>query len=60
MPGPSLFRPRRAEPSRLRQLLGDVHCVHAFGPALSVELARERQIIAGLTLDPGLTLHVLG
>ena len=52
--------PGRAAPSQLRQLLGNVHCVHAFGPAVSVELSRKRQSIAGFALDPSLTLHVLG
>jgi hypothetical protein len=55
-----LFRQGCAAPSQPQQLLGNVHGIRAFGPALSVELSRKRQSIAGLALDPSLTLHVLG
>jgi len=66
VPGPSLSAASITQPepvagsSQPQQPLRNVHGIRALGPALSIELSRKRKCIACLTLDPCLTLHVLG
>src|SRR6185369_10678912 len=65
-PGPSLSAALITQPksvagsSQPQQPLRNVHGIRALGPALSIELSRKRKCVARLTLDPSLTLHVLG